>query len=165
MKIEQSCPTCGSHDIMKSGTTRRGKQNHKCKDCGRQFVEDPQWKPKDRDTVSLINLLLVEKIPLAGIARATGVSESWLQKYVNDFYETVPQELEVLPKVVLAGREWLVGTFSIADILMTDVLRLVDRFEGLAAYPACHDYVTRATARPSFVKAHADQMAHFAAAD
>jgi hypothetical protein len=26
-------------------------------------------------------------------------------------------------------------------------------------------YVARATARPSFVKAHADQMAHFAAAD
>jgi glutathione S-transferase len=66
---------------------------------------------------------------------------------------------------VLAGREWLVGTFSIADILMADVLRLVDRFEGLADYPACRAYVARATARPAFVKAHADQMAHFAAAD
>ena len=66
---------------------------------------------------------------------------------------------------VLAGREWLAGTFSVADILMADVLRLVDRFDGLAKYPACRDYVARATARPSFVKAHADQMAHFAAAD
>jgi glutathione S-transferase len=66
---------------------------------------------------------------------------------------------------VLAGREWLAGTFSVADILMADVLRLVDRFDGLAAQPACRDYVARATARPSFVKAHADQMAHFAAAD
>jgi len=66
---------------------------------------------------------------------------------------------------VLAGREWLVGKFSVADILMADVLRLVDRFDGLANYPACRDYVARATARPSFVKAHADQMAHFAAAD
>jgi insertion element IS1 protein InsB len=37
MKIEQSCPTCESHDIMKNGTTRRGKQNYKCKDCGRQM--------------------------------------------------------------------------------------------------------------------------------
>jgi glutathione S-transferase len=44
-------------------------------------------------------------------------------------------------------------------------LRLVDRFEGLAKYPACRDYVARATARPSFAKAHADQLAHFAAAD
>jgi glutathione S-transferase len=66
---------------------------------------------------------------------------------------------------VLAEREWLAGTFSVADILMADVLRLVDRFDGLAANPACRDYVGRATARPSFAKAHADQMAHFAAAD
>ena len=36
---------------------------------------------------------------------------------------------------------------------------------GLADYPACRAYITRATARPAFVKAHADQMAHFAAAD
>jgi len=66
---------------------------------------------------------------------------------------------------VLAEREWLAGTFSVADILMVDVLRLVDRFDGLANYSACRAYVLRATARPSFVKAHADQMAHFAAAD
>lgn len=66
---------------------------------------------------------------------------------------------------VLGGREWLAGGFSIADIAMADVLRLVDRFDGLADSPACRDYVARATARPAFVKAHADQMAHFAAAD
>ena len=66
---------------------------------------------------------------------------------------------------VLAGREWLAKSFSVADILMADVLRLVDRFDGLAGHPACRDYVARATSRPAFVKAHADQMAHFAAAD
>jgi len=68
-------------------------------------------------------------------------------------------------ETALAGSEWLAGTFSVADILMADVLRLVDRFDGLEAYAACRDYVARATARPSFVKAHADQLAHFAAAD
>lgn len=66
---------------------------------------------------------------------------------------------------ILAEREWLAGSFSIADIAMADALRLVDRFDGLTAHPACRDYIARATARPSFVKAHADQMAHFAAAD
>jgi glutathione S-transferase len=66
---------------------------------------------------------------------------------------------------VLAEREWLTGNFSIADILMADVLRAVDRFDGLAGYPACRSYVTQTMARPSFVKAHADHMAHFAAAD
>ena len=80
MAIEMTCPTCGSHDISKNGMTRRGKQNHKCRDCGRQFVEDPQWQPKDKDTFGLVNLLLLEKIPLAGIARVTQVSASWLQE-------------------------------------------------------------------------------------
>jgi glutathione S-transferase len=66
---------------------------------------------------------------------------------------------------VLAEREWLAGSFSVADILMADVLRVIDRFDGLKNHPAAKAYVTRATARPAFVKAHADQMAHFAAAD
>ena len=66
---------------------------------------------------------------------------------------------------VLARRDWLAGTFSIADILMADVLRLVDRFDGLADFAACRAYVARATSRPAFVKAHADQLAHFARAD
>ncbi|AKQ63755.1 Glutathione S-transferase [Myxococcus hansupus] len=68
-------------------------------------------------------------------------------------------------ETVLASREWLAGPFTIADIAMADVLRLVDRFDGLAAYPSCRAYVARATGRPAFQKAHADQMAHFAAAD
>jgi len=37
------------------------------------------------------------------------------------------------------------------------------RFDGLSAYPACKAYVARAVARPAFRKAHADQLAHFAA--
>jgi glutathione S-transferase len=59
----------------------------------------------------------------------------------------------------------LAGAFSVADILMADALYLVDRFDGLATYPVCRNYIARATARPSFAKAHADQIAHFAAAD
>ena len=46
-----------------------------------------------------------------------------------------------------------------------DVLRLVDRFGGLADYPGSRNYVAHATARAAFAKAHSDQMAHFAAAD
>ena len=80
---------------------------------------------------------------------------------LDSFLEIRLQRLEP----VLASRDWLAGAFSVADIAMADVLRLVHRFERLADYPACRDYVSRATARPAFVKAHADQLAHFAAAD
>jgi glutathione S-transferase len=83
------------------------------------------------------------------------------RKHLDEFLDARLEHVEA----VLAGREWLAGAFSVADILMADVLRLVDRFDGLAKHPACRGYVVRATARPSFAKAHADQMAHFAAAD
>ncbi|HTN40038.1 MAG TPA: glutathione S-transferase family protein [Asticcacaulis sp.] len=84
-----------------------------------------------------------------------------MRQFFDSFLELRLQRMET----VLAESEWLAGDFSVADILMADVLRLVDRFDGLAAYPACRGYVSRATARPSFKKAYADQMAHFAAAD
>ena len=86
MSLDLRCPTCGSNDIMKNGTTRWGKQNYKCRDCGRQFVENPQWQPVDPDRKATLERLLLEKIPLAGIARALQLSEAWLQSYVNRCY-------------------------------------------------------------------------------
>jgi IS1 family transposase len=83
---------------MKNGPTRWGKQNYKCRDCGRQFVENPQWKPKDKDTHELIDRMLLERIPLAGIARVLQLSERWLQQYVNACYAEVPQPVEVIAK-------------------------------------------------------------------
>ena len=80
---------------------------------------------------------------------------------LDQFLESRLQHMET----VLSSRKWLAGEFSIADILMSDVLRLVDRFDGLAKHLACREYIARATARPCFTKAYADQMAHFAAAD
>jgi len=82
-------------------------------------------------------------------------------KLLDDFLEARLKHLEP----ILARREWLATSFSVADILMADVLRVVDRFDGLAGRPACRDYVARATSRPAFLKAYADQMAHFSAAD
>ena len=83
-------------------------------------------------------------------------------KFVDDFLRARLERMET----VLAGREWLAaGRFTVADLLMADVLRQVHRFDGLANFPACRAYVLRATARPAFLKAYDDQMAHFAAAD
>lgn len=68
-------------------------------------------------------------------------------------------------ETVLGEREWLVGgRFTAADLIMADVLRVRD-VRAFGKRPATEAYVERVTARPAFVKAHADQMAHFAAAD
>ena len=95
MKVKKpSCPSCASKRITKNGCIHNGKQNHKCKDCGRQFVEHPQNKIISQATKELIDKLLLEKLPLAGIARVADVSEPWLQSYVNQKYEAVPKRVE-----------------------------------------------------------------------
>ncbi len=66
---------------------------------------------------------------------------------------------------ILKEREWLAADrFTVADLLMADVLR-VAKIRSFGDRPATESYVTRITERPSFKKAHADQMAHFAKAD
>jgi len=84
--------------VVKNGFIHNGNQNFKCKQCGRQFVLNPKNKPIARETKELIDKLLLEKLPLAGIARVTGVSERWLQNYVNTLYASVSKEVEVWPK-------------------------------------------------------------------
>lgn len=66
---------------------------------------------------------------------------------------------------VLSEREWLASDrFTVADLLMADVLR-VGKVRSFGDRPATESYVARITERPAFQKAHADQMAHFAAGD
>jgi hypothetical protein len=50
------------------------------------------------ETWRLVDKLLLEKIPLAGISRVSGVSERWLQEYVNRKYDGVRQVVEVTAK-------------------------------------------------------------------
>lgn len=112
-------------------------------------------------TFAALNSVEAASLPWTIFKFSGDTAETPARQHLDEFLNARLQHMEK----VLAGREWLSNTFSVADILMADVLRLVDRFDGLTAFPACRGYVARATARPAFVKAYADQMAHFAAAD
>ncbi len=69
-----NCPNCTSERSVKNGRIHTGKQRE------------------------LIDRLLLERISLAGIARAAQVSETWLQQYVNEKYAGVQRSIEVTPK-------------------------------------------------------------------
>lgn len=74
------------------------------------------------------------------------------------------KRLDQLEKV-LGEREWLAaGRFTVADLLMADVLRVPD-VRAFGNRPATEAYVTRVTGRPAFKRARTDQLDHFAAAD
>ena len=98
MKPYLLCPNCGSDNIVKNGTTHRGKQNHLCRDCGRQFVANPQRQSLHDETIEMLERPLLERISLAGIARVLQVSESWIQQFVNRFYSGIKRSVQVSPK-------------------------------------------------------------------
>ncbi len=93
-----SCPNCHSEKTVKNGHIHNGKQRFKCHECGRQFVENPQKIMITQEKRELIDRLLLERISLAGIARAVQVSERWLQTYVNEKYAFIPREISVTSK-------------------------------------------------------------------
>ena len=68
------CPRCQSTYVVKNGSIHHGKPKFLCRDCGRQFVEHPDSTRISQATKDLIDKLLLEKIPRAGIIRVTGVS-------------------------------------------------------------------------------------------
>lgn len=82
----------------------------------------------------------------------------------NGFGDWAGKRLGQMEKV-LAEREWLAADrFTVADLLMADVLR-IPNVRALGDRPASESYVSRITDRPAFKKAYADQLAHFAAGD
>jgi hypothetical protein len=72
--------------------------------------------------------LQLEIIPLAEIARATGVSDGWLQAYVNAYYATVPQAAKVFPK----ARGKLNFLYPLLK-LTTDIVSSFAKFEKTVA--------------------------------
>lgn len=93
-----SCLRCGSQHTLKNGNIHNKKPKYQCQNCGRQFIDNPTKKVIDQETLDLVDRLLLEKIPLAGIARATRVSKKWLQDYVNKKYAQTPQQVNVSDK-------------------------------------------------------------------
>ena len=69
-------------------------------------------------------------------------------------------------EAVLSRRQYLAADrFTVADLLMADILRIKTLRAALGDYPALEAYTNRILDRPAFRKAHQDQLDHFAAAD
>ena len=97
MVIRDVCPRCESPKYKKNGHMHNGKQNHQCKDCGRQFVDCLEQDLVLDETRSLIERLLLERLSLRGICRAVGVGLKWLLGFIVTQFEALPDHLHVEP--------------------------------------------------------------------
>ena len=82
-----ACPRCQASHVVRNGVSRHGTPTFRCRECGRRFVENPQKGPITDEQQALVRKLLAERMSLRAIARATGISRSWLQQHVNHLYQ------------------------------------------------------------------------------
>jgi insertion element IS1 protein InsB len=97
MVIRDGCPQCQSSKYKKNGHIHNGKQNHQCRDCGRQFVQCLEQYLIPDDRRALIERLLMERISLRGICRVMGVGLKWLLGFLVQCFEALPDHLNVQP--------------------------------------------------------------------
>lgn len=113
-------------------------------------AETLQW------TIAALNSIEMVSVPW-WFLEVTGAADNGLTSWLTRRLDPVER--------ILGEREWLAADrFTVADLLMADVLR-VEKVRAFGDRPASEAYVARITERPAFRKAHADQMAHFEAAD
>lgn len=94
-----ACPRCHATHVVRNGKTRAGSANFLCRGCNRRFVADPKRAPITEEKKELVRRLLLERLSLRAIARATGISRTWLQAFVNELYrEETPWEPGPLKK-------------------------------------------------------------------
>jgi transposase-like protein len=91
--VREVCPACASPQFKKNGHIHTGKHNHRCKDCGRQFVEYANIRLIDEDRRALVARLLLENISLPGMCRAVGVSIRWLIDVMGTCFEATPEHI------------------------------------------------------------------------
>jgi glutathione S-transferase len=65
----------------------------------------------------------------------------------------------------LDGRDWLEDRFTVGDLIMATVLRILRHTDLVTSDPVLGPYLARCEARPAFQKALAGQLASFKAVD
>lgn len=95
------CPDCGSNHIRKNGKMR-GKQNHICVDCHRQFIDvysAPQGYSNEVKAQCL--KMYVNGMGFRGIERVTGVHHTTVINWVRTVGERLPDayDPQTVPEV------------------------------------------------------------------
>lgn len=117
-------------------------------------AETLTWMFAALDTVEppLWNLLVID---------AQHQGEEWARLRRPGALDEARTRLAAL-SACLDGREYLLGRFTAADLLMVTVLRFVRHTDLVAGFPRLDAYVKRCEARPAFQAALRDQLAGYA---
>jgi glutathione S-transferase len=86
--------------------------------------------------------------------------EAWTKDWRPQIEKLVRDRLASLERA-LGEKEYLEGCFTVGDLMMVDVLRILDHTDVLDSYPALKSYKHRCEGRPAFQRALAAQLEGF----
>jgi glutathione S-transferase len=86
--------------------------------------------------------------------------QGWTEERRSQVVERIRARLKLLAEA-LGDREWFEGRFTVGDLMMASVLRNLRHTDLVAEQPKLAAFLERATARPAFQSAIADQLAVF----
>jgi glutathione S-transferase len=86
--------------------------------------------------------------------------KDWAKEARTAAVELIEKRLQSVSDA-LGDRDWLAGSFTVADIMMVTVLRNLRHTDIVAGFENLAAYVERGQARPAFGRALAAQAADF----
>lgn len=89
--------------------------------------------------------------------------EDWAKQHRPQVEEFLNLRLGQLA-TALGDKDYLEGRFTVGDLMMSDVLRIIDSTGIINAYPTLKAYKQRCESRPAFQRAMKAQMDQFAEA-
>lgn len=89
--------------------------------------------------------------------------EDWAKQHRPQVEEFLNLRLSQLA-TALGDKDYLEGRFTVGDLMMSDVLRIIDSTGIINAYPTLKAYKQRCESRPAFQRAMKAQMDQFAEA-
>jgi glutathione S-transferase len=87
--------------------------------------------------------------------------QAWTEGRRASLQPMVERRLAEL-SAALGDKTWLEGRFTVGDLMMVTVLKILRSTQLLAPHPNLTAFVARAEGRPAYRKALADQLASFA---
>jgi transposase-like protein len=92
-----NCPRCASDKIVKNGH-RHGKQSYLCRDCQRQFRENPSPQGYSSDVKDVCVKMSLNGMGFRGIERVTGINHNSVVNWVRQAEAAIPDEDYEIPE-------------------------------------------------------------------
>ncbi|QJB29635.1 MULTISPECIES: IS1-like element ISArma2 family transposase [Limnospira] len=126
-----NCPYCQSHKVVKNGH-RQGKQSYLCRECGRQFRENPCPGGYSSDVKELCVKMSLNGMGFRAIERVTGISHNtilnWVrvaETHIDEANYEIPEIAQIDELQTFVGSKKTIWVWTVVNTKLPGILKFV----------------------------------------